>query len=103
MKVLHVIPSVGPLRGGPSFVIRTMTQGLAERGIDTHVATTNDNGSSILDVPLDVPVIEDSVIYWYFPRQTNFYLFSFPFTKWLWRHASDYDLIHIHTLFSYCS
>jgi glycosyltransferase involved in cell wall biosynthesis len=103
MKVLHVIPSVAPSRGGPSFVIRTLTRGLAERGIETHVATTDDNGPSRLNVPLDRPVVEDGVVYWYFPRQTRFYVFSLPFTKWLWRHAGDYDLIHIHTLFSYCS
>jgi len=103
MKVLHVIPSVAPSRGGPSFVIRTMTRGLAQRGIETHVATTDDNGPSRLDVPFDRPAVEDGVVYWYFPRQTRFYTFSLPFTKWLWRHAGDYDLIHIHTLFSYCS
>jgi len=103
MKVLHVIPSVAPSRGGPSFVIRTMARGLVQRGIETHIATTDDNGPSRLDVPLGRPVGEDGVVYWYFPRQTRFYTFSLPFTIWLWRHASDYDLIHIHTLFSYCS
>src|SRR5581483_7423217 len=45
----------------------------------------------------------DGAIYRYFPRQTSFYLFSLPFTTWLWRHAADYDLIHIHALFSYTS
>jgi glycosyltransferase involved in cell wall biosynthesis len=103
MKVLHVIPSVSPLRGGPSFVIRTMTRNLAERGIEVHVATTDDNGLTRLKVPLNQPVREGDVVYWYFPRQTRFYTFSFPFTTWLWRHARDYDLIHIHFLFSYCS
>jgi glycosyltransferase involved in cell wall biosynthesis len=103
MKVLHVIPSIGPSRGGPSFVIRTMARGLVNRGIETHVATTNDNGPTLMDVPLGRPVEEDGVVYRYFQRQTSFYLFSLPFTRWLWRHASDYDLIHIHTLFSYCS
>ena len=102
MKVLHVIPSVGPLRGGPSAVIRTVTRGLAERGVETHIATTNDNGPQQLDAPLARPVVIDGVSYWYFPRQSRFYLVSLPLTQWLWRHVTDYDLIHIHFLFSFC-
>jgi glycosyltransferase involved in cell wall biosynthesis len=103
MKVLHVIPSVGPLRGGPSFAIRSITKGLSERGVETHVATTDDNGpSDRLAVKLGVPVEEDGAVFWYFRRQTSFYIGSWPFTLWLWRHARDYDLIHIHALFSYC-
>jgi glycosyltransferase involved in cell wall biosynthesis len=102
MRVLHVIPSVGPLRGGPSFAVRTLTRGLAERGIETHVASTDDNGRFRLDVPLRRPVFENGVMHWYFPRQTPFYLASLPFAAWIWRHAADYDLVHIHSLFSFC-
>lgn len=103
MKILHVIPSVGPSRGGPSFAIRAIASGLAGRGMETHVATTDDNGPERLDVRFGQPVNEAGAVYWYFPRQTSFYLCSIPFTVWLWRHASDYSLIHIHALFSWCS
>jgi glycosyltransferase involved in cell wall biosynthesis len=104
MKILHVIPSVGPLRGGPSFAMRAIASGLAGRGVDIHVATTDDNGPGRkLDVQLGRPLEENGATFWYFPRQTSFYICSLPFTEWLWRHASDYALIHIHALFSYCS
>jgi len=103
MKILHVIPSIGPLRGGPSFAVRAMASGLAAHGIETHVATTDDNGPALLDVDFSQPVTEDGAVYWYFPRQTSFYICSIPFTVWLWRHASDYSLIHVHALFSWCS
>ena len=103
MKVLHVIPSVGPLRGGPSFAMRAIAGGLAGRGIETHVAATDDNGPERLDVRLGQPINEDGAVYWYFRRQTSFYLCSMPFAIWLWRHASDYSLIHIHAVFSWCS
>jgi glycosyltransferase involved in cell wall biosynthesis len=103
MKVLHVIPSVGPLRGGPSFAMRAIASGLARHGVETHVATTDDNGPGRLDVSLRQPSVEDGATYWYFPRQTSFYICSIPFTAWLWRHASEYSLIHIHALFSWCS
>jgi glycosyltransferase involved in cell wall biosynthesis len=103
MKVLHVIPSVAPWRGGPSAAIRAIARGLARQGLDIHVATTNDNQPALLDVPLGRPVDEDGVTYRYFPRQTRFYICSLPFFNWLRHGAAGYDLIHIHTVFSYCS
>ena len=101
MKVLHVIPSIGPARGGPSVVVRTMARCQAERGLEVHVATTDDNGPARLSTSKSIPVKEDGVTYWIFPRQTRFYLFSFPLTKWLLTHMSEYDVVHIHALFSY--
>jgi len=104
MKVLQVIPSVGPLRGGPSFAVRSIASGLAACGLETHVATTDDNGPGRrLDVEFGRPRQENGATYWYFPRQSSFYLYSAPFTGWMWRHAADYQLIHIHAVFSYCS
>jgi glycosyltransferase involved in cell wall biosynthesis len=103
MKVLHVIPSVGPLRGGPSSALLAITRSLAKAGIQVHVATTDDNGLGRLEVPLHHPVTCDGVTTWYFPRQTRFYTFSWPLTRWLARHVHEYDLVHIHALFSHAS
>lgn len=101
MKVLHVIPSVGPLRGGPSFVVRTLTRGLAQAGLQVDVATTDDNGPEKLDVVHGSPVLVDGVTHWYFPRQTRFYQFSRPLQCWLANNVRRYDLLHLHALFSY--
>ena len=103
MKVLHVIPSVSPLRGGPSVMLRTMARGLVQAGVTVDVATTDDNGPGRLDVVSCKAVIEDGVTYRYFPRQTKFYTFSWPLTRWLAEHVKDYDVIHIHALFSYAA
>lgn len=103
MKVLHVIPSVSPLRGGPSYVIRDMCRELSHQGVTVHLATTDDNGRGRLAVPLGQPVTEDGATTWYFPRQTHFYTFSWPLTRWLASHVSDYDFVHIHSLFSYAT
>lgn len=102
MRVLHVTPSVGPLRGGPSFVIRTVTQGLQQAGCEVEVACTDDNGPERLHVPTGKPVTEDGIPYWYFPRQLPFYNVSLPFGQWIRGAAKRFDLIHIHALFSYC-
>src|SRR5256885_663146 len=102
-KVLHVIPSVGPQRGGPSAMVRQLARSLVQAGVETHVATTNDDGPRTLRVPCGRPVVEDGVTYWYFPRQTRFYTFSRPLGTWLSRHVSEFDLLHVHALFSYAS
>ena len=39
-KALHVIPSVGPRRGGPSVMLRQLAANLAARGVQVDVATT---------------------------------------------------------------
>lgn len=101
MKVLHVIPSVSPLRGGPSVMLRTMAKGLAQAGVEVDVATTDDNGPGRLSVSHTIPIVEEAVTYRYFPRQTRFYTFSWPLNHWLAQHVQDYDLVHIHAIFSY--
>jgi glycosyltransferase involved in cell wall biosynthesis len=91
------------MRGGPSFVIRTMARCQARHGICVDVACTDDNGEGRLDVPRNLPVKDDNVTYWFFSRQTHFYTFSSGLTLWLWQHSAKYDVIHIHALFSYPS
>jgi glycosyltransferase involved in cell wall biosynthesis len=103
LRVLHVIPSLGPARGGPSVALPIMARGLTRCGVEIHVAATDDNGSDRLSIPLNQAVVGDGVAVWYFPRQARTYTFSWPLTRWLVRHVSDYDLVHIHALFSYPS
>ena len=100
-RILHVIPSVGHLRGGPSQVIATLCRGLAAGGIEVHVATTDDNGPGRLDVPYGAPVFRGGVTYWYFRRQARFYTFSSSLSRWLGEHVRAYDLVHIHALYSH--
>ena len=104
MRVLHVIPSAAPIDGGPNHAVRAIARGLVARGIDVTVATTNAAGSSALDVPLVTPVIEDGVVYRYFPRTVpGSWKFSWPLTRWLFAHAGRYDVVHVHALFSYAT
>lgn len=101
MRVLHVIPSLSPKRGGPSFAVRSMAEAVAGQGEQVEVAATDDDGAGHLAVPLAQPMVENSVTYRYFHRQTDFYTFSWPLTRWLARNVGDYDVVHIHALFSY--
>ena len=68
------------------------------------VATTDDNGpGACLPVPLEESVPQDGWNTFYFRKQTEFYKVSWPFRRWVQQHAPDYDLVHIHALFSFTS
>ncbi|MEB3296618.1 MAG: glycosyltransferase [Cyanobacteriota bacterium] len=112
MRVLHVIPSISPLRGGPSQAIVSMVGALRYQGIDARILTTNDHGSTIQkEMPLrcwhtqcrhghEIPVLA-------FPRWNapvhalREFCISDEFIHWLTRFSDDYDLVHVHALFSF--
>jgi len=106
VRVLHVIPSVSPALGGPTQVVLNLVQALREWGIDAEIVTTNDNGATLLDVPLNQRITYKQVPVWFLPRFSpplKEFIFSTALTQWLWQHIQDYDLIHNHYLFSYAS
>lgn len=84
-------------------MLRTMAKGLVQAGVQVDVATTDDDGPNRAVVPLGSATVEDGVQYHYFPRQVRFYTFSWSLTRWLRQHVKDYDLVHIHALFSYAA
>jgi glycosyltransferase involved in cell wall biosynthesis len=108
VKILHVIPSVSPTLGGPTEVVLNLVKALRECGVDTEIATTNDNGPDqlVLDVPLNQRVEYQQVPIWFLPRYSHRmkeFIFSAALTSWLWQHIKEYDLLDIHYLFSYAS
>src|SRR5256714_10346103 len=105
LRVLHVIPSVSPTQGGPSFALPLFTSAIAQQGATVTVATTDDDRpGSRLDVPLNefVPG-KGGATYIYFRKNAEFYKISRALGRWLRRHAGEYDVVHIHALFSFAS
>jgi hypothetical protein len=116
MKVLHIIPAIASVRGDPSHAVLSMVKALRSQGIEAEIATTNNNGTDFLDVPLNQRVDYQGVPIWFFPqfspssKKLNMtvgadkaFIFSPGLTKWLWHNIRNYDLIETHYLFSYAS
>ena len=104
MKVLHVIPSLSTKHGGPSFALPLMARSLVAQGVQVDIATTDDDGPGCrLNVPLGRRTECDQYGVFYFRKQTEFYKCSLPLRRWLAGNVRDYDLVHIHALFSFAS
>ncbi|MBD2499783.1 hormogonium polysaccharide biosynthesis glycosyltransferase HpsP [Anabaena azotica] len=104
MKILQIVPSISLVYGGPSQMVLGLAPALAKAGAEVTVITTDSNGDSgqkPLDVPLNVPIKQDGYEIIYF-RCSPFrrYKFSLDLLKWLNIHAHEYDIAHIHALFS---
>ncbi|WP_315874671.1 hormogonium polysaccharide biosynthesis glycosyltransferase HpsP [Thermocoleostomius sinensis] len=104
MKILQIVPSIALVYGGPSQMVLGLSQGLAAWGEDVTVLTTDANGDAgqpPLTVPLDRPVEQDGYHIRYF-RCAPFhrYKFSIDLLQWLAIHAQEFDIAHIHALFS---
>ena len=104
MRVLQIVPSISLVYGGPSQMVMGFSAALAAAGVDVTVLTTDSNGDTgqpPLDVPLNTPIPQDGYQIRYF-RCSPFrrYKFSLDLLCWLNRHAQEFDLAHIHALFS---
>ncbi|NER06391.1 MAG: glycosyltransferase [Okeania sp. SIO3C4] len=104
MRILQIVPSISLVYGGPSQMVLGLSTALAAQNIDVTILTTDSNGDigqPPLDVPLDQPVRQNGYQIRYF-RCSPFrrYKFSLKLLQWLNQHASEFDLAHIHALFS---
>ena len=110
LKVLHVIPSISPRRGGPSQAVIEMVTALRLRGVDATILTTNDDCESLLtDLPTGGWTTYSGVPVLAFPRWSppmgalREFAYSAGLNQWLTNNISNFDLLHVHALFSFPS
>lgn len=107
MRVLHVIPSISSKRGGPSTAIISMVKALRQEGVDAVILTTCDHGVYKEHWPIGhwfvhdtVPILMFSCISSRF-RIIQEYLISPRLTYWLIGNIDRFDILHVHSIFSY--
>lgn len=97
MKILHVIPDLAAVSGGPVSAVLGMARAQSEAGNSVTIVSTN---FGQLSSP-SVLVGNDRL---------NIHLYSCDFSKWRWSsklkealyvHIKDSDIVHLHTLWCY--
>lgn len=102
MKVLHVIPSLSRVHGGPTRALELMERALAEQGVSVDTATTDDDGPGHRNGrACGQPLEENGARHWYFAKRLEFYKPSPAFARWIAGNVGRYDLVHVHALFSF--
>ncbi|WOD41513.1 glycosyltransferase [Nodosilinea sp. E11] len=115
MRILHLIPSLSPLRGGPSQAVLEMVQAQRQQGLDVAIAATNDHGDGTFTAPYaqliisgSIPeLVGPSVPVYIFPRVLSQvaalreFAVAPALAPWLWHHLAEVDLVHIHAIFNY--
>ena len=103
MRVLHVIPSVAPRYGGPSYAVTGYCHALVARGVQPVIATTNADGEGVLPVPTGRATQYQGLDTWFFPRHGEAFKYSPMLARWLRACVHEFDLVHIHAVFSHSS
>lgn len=102
LRILHVIPAVAPRYGGPSEMVLGACQQLQARGHRITLLTSSADGAGDLPVPHDDSVDYRGVATRFFRRRWGEAFKIAPgMGRWLRSHASEYDLVHIHAVFSW--
>jgi len=109
MRILHIIPSVAASRGGPSEAVLQMVKEQVRQGLDARILTTNDNANALLDVPLQQWTEFEGAQVCFLSRWSpsvsaiREFAYSATFSDWFKANARNFDLVHIHAIFSYVS
>ena len=114
MRILHVIPSLDPAEGGPSFAVKAMAEALVNEGVEVTIATTAGaqnapvicDGLSVIgeeSLPENASTERRGYRVVSFRREFEPYKISFGLARWLGHNVTKFDLIHIHALFSFSS
>jgi glycosyltransferase involved in cell wall biosynthesis len=102
LRVLHVVPTYWPAvrYGGPIRSVYALAHGLAKRGHDVHVFTTNVDGDGESAVPLGQAVDLEGVQVTYFPSRTLRRLYWSPaMGHELRARMASFDIAHLHSVF----
>ncbi len=104
IRVLHVIPSLSLSSGGPSIALPAMAAALVAQGVTVDVVTTDDDGRGLHLAGARLGewlAMEGGWRRLMFTKQSEFYKVSLGLWRWLRDHAREYDVVHVHAVFSF--
>ncbi|MFZ4593447.1 MAG: glycosyltransferase [Verrucomicrobiaceae bacterium] len=107
MKVLHIIPSVAPCRGGPSEAVLAMCRALKAQNVDAEILTTNDAGRETMPIATGQFITHEGVQVCFLPRWSppvrvlREFQYSSHLSAWITEHAHQYSGLHVHAVFSH--
>jgi glycosyltransferase involved in cell wall biosynthesis len=96
MRILHVVPSLLPESGGPSRTVPELCRALTKVGTDVTLFSTHTLGNGLAVDPSGEPY--EVVL---FPAQDGSLSGALQIHKAIKERASDFDLIHIHSLWNF--
>jgi glycosyltransferase involved in cell wall biosynthesis len=101
--VLHVIPAIAPRYGGPSQAVLGMSRALRAAGVEAEIAATDADGPQGRFIAPQTEAGGDVPLH-LFPRTaTEAFKYSRELSRWLTERAGDYDVLHVHGVFSHAT
>ncbi|MBD2091354.1 glycosyltransferase [Microcoleus sp. FACHB-1515] len=100
LRVLQIVPAIALAYGGPSQMVLSLSKALALEDTNVTILTTDANGDRPPDLPIDQCIEQDGYRIRCFHNWTGRYKFSIDLLRWLVVHAAEFDVAHIHALFS---
>jgi glycosyltransferase involved in cell wall biosynthesis len=100
MKILYVIANLAARYGGSTTACLDIAQAMAAAGHEVKIYTTNQDGSSELDVPIGQPIFKHGVEIRYFQIQSpRFWGTSWGLANALGQAIPKSDIVHTHSLY----
>ena len=102
MKALHVIPAVAARYGGPSQAVFEMCRALRATGTKILIATTDADGPDRIPASYGQEIEFQGQHSIFFPKQwSEAFKYSRPLARWLAANVKNFDVVHIHAVFSH--
>jgi glycosyltransferase involved in cell wall biosynthesis len=102
VRILHVIPAVSPKYGGPSHALVPMCRALIARGVDVQIASTDAEPGGHIPVELQALTSYEGVPAIFFRKDwSEAFKYSRSMSNWLEHNVADFDVAHIHGVFSH--
>jgi hypothetical protein len=102
MRVLHSIPSVHPKMGGPSKAVFDIAATCFAAGIEPTIicGSTKDDQPMLEEMRMKYPFVDLRDFPYSFPERFSA---SRAMARWLAEHVVEYDLVHVHAVYSLTS